>query len=273
LGTFRPDSDLDVGFGSLTVSQVARIVVRISSIGPLQLETTRIVPGNQTPNIPLIQSPEEFFQRSGIRAPGDPQAGLPFNASGSYTFHPDGSITVFPPGGCSWGVAGGYVLSGVQERELKMRCRVNGQDIEPRLMARRPMNFQQAFPSVEPAVSYEIAVPAAEFVAHLCDTYQRMVQEEIADAPYHQTGDWPVLDRLQELGYPPLEQMIAKHAALFGNLVREWLAQETLDHLIPGVAEEFPEYIVNSVDCVAVDQQCVRIQGKAYRHPLMVQQS
>jgi hypothetical protein len=101
LGTYRPDSDLDVGFGSLTVSQAARIIVRITAIGPLQLEMTRIVPGNQTPSIPLIQSPEEFFQRSGIRSASDPQAGQPFGPSGSYTFHPDGSITAHPPGGVS----------------------------------------------------------------------------------------------------------------------------------------------------------------------------
>src|SRR5438105_84703 len=55
-GTFRPDSDLDVGFGRLTVSQAARVIARISQMGPLVLETTRIVPGNQTPAIPLIQS-------------------------------------------------------------------------------------------------------------------------------------------------------------------------------------------------------------------------
>lgn len=101
MGTFRPDSDLDVGFGSLTVRQALRIIPRISSIGPLQLETTRIVPGNQTPNIPLIQSPEEFFQRSGIRSGGGPQVGQPFGPSGSFTFHPDGSITSYPPGGMS----------------------------------------------------------------------------------------------------------------------------------------------------------------------------
>jgi hypothetical protein len=98
-GTFRPTSDLDVGFGSLSVSQAARIIRNVSAIGPLILESTRIVPGNRTANIPAIQSPEEFFQRSGFRPASDPMAGQPFGPSGSYTFHPDGSITVCPPGG------------------------------------------------------------------------------------------------------------------------------------------------------------------------------
>ncbi len=98
-GVFRPDSDLDVGFGSLTVAQARRVIRLVSQYGPLELEKTRIVPGNQTSQIPVIQSPEEFFQRFGIRAGNDPQAGQPFEPSGSFTFHPDGSISVIPPGG------------------------------------------------------------------------------------------------------------------------------------------------------------------------------
>ena len=98
-GVYRMDSDLDVGFGSLTRSQAGRIITLLNALGPLVLEKTRIVPGNQTVHIPMIVSPEEFFQRSGIRGPADPMAGQPFEASGSYSFHPDGSITVTPPGG------------------------------------------------------------------------------------------------------------------------------------------------------------------------------
>ncbi len=39
--------------------------------GSLNLESTRIVPNNETPNISKIESPEEFFQRRGIRADKD----------------------------------------------------------------------------------------------------------------------------------------------------------------------------------------------------------
>jgi hypothetical protein len=98
-GICRADSDLDVGFGSLTVAQANRVISLVSRMGPLVLERTRIVPGNRTTQIPLIQSPEEFFQRTGIRSGNDPLAGQTFGPSGSYTFHPDGSITVYPPGG------------------------------------------------------------------------------------------------------------------------------------------------------------------------------
>src|SRR5205085_2933712 len=127
-----------------------------------------------------------------------------------------------------------------------------------------------AFPSAEPALCYEIVVPTAEFVANLRDTYQQAVQEEIADAPFHKKGELPLLDRLQDLGYPPLEQLIVKQPELFADLVREWLDLATLDRFIPPSTTELPEYIVNSVDCVCVDQNCVRIQGQAYRHRKLV---
>ncbi len=151
-----------------------------------------------------------------------------------------------------------------------MHCRVNGQQVEPKQLARRAMNFNQPFPSAEPPLRYDIAVPIAEFVASLRDAYQQAVEEEIDDAPYHQDGDWPVLDRLRNVGYPPLEQIIDTQPELFVDLVREWLDMETLDHLIPGSATELPEYLVNSIDCVAVDHNGVHIQGQAFHHPALM---
>src|SRR5262249_10256879 len=83
-GNFGIGSDLDVGFGSLTPSQAEKVTTRISKAGPLQLESrTRIVTGNASTNLPKILSPEEFFQRVGVRAGQDLQAGRVFLPSGS----------------------------------------------------------------------------------------------------------------------------------------------------------------------------------------------
>jgi RHS repeat-associated protein len=91
-GDAGPDSDLDVGFGSLSKAQAAKIIKQATAAGPLPLEKTQIVPGNQTDHIPTIQSPEEFFGRSGQRSdPG--RQGEPFTPSGSITYGPDGSIS------------------------------------------------------------------------------------------------------------------------------------------------------------------------------------
>ncbi|RLC09399.1 MAG: hypothetical protein DRI57_22185 [Deltaproteobacteria bacterium] len=98
-GDYRPDSDLDVGFGSLKERQAQRVIHRINKIGPLRLEShIQIVPGKKTESVPQIISPEEFFQRSGTRSSNDPRAGEPYLPSGSVTVTPDGEILIIPAG-------------------------------------------------------------------------------------------------------------------------------------------------------------------------------
>lgn len=97
-GDYNIASDLDVGFGHLSPAQARRVVDRVSKTGPLKLERMPIVPGFQSASVPTIQTAEEFFQRTGVRGPGDPKAGQPFVASGSITANPDGSIVIIPVG-------------------------------------------------------------------------------------------------------------------------------------------------------------------------------
>ncbi|WP_373372358.1 nucleotidyltransferase domain-containing protein [Polyangium mundeleinium] len=98
-GDFKPTSDIDIGFGSLTERQAQRALKNIRKAGPLSPEERiQIVPGKSTDHIPTIRSPEEFFQRSGVRAPTDPRAGEPFLPSGSITATPDGQILIYRPG-------------------------------------------------------------------------------------------------------------------------------------------------------------------------------
>ena len=96
-GNYGVDSDVDVGFGGLTSSQAGKIIQKVNKIAAvdptfLKMEETRIVPGNETPRIPKIISPEEFFDRSGVRVPED-KGGAPFAGSGSHTYSPNGSIS------------------------------------------------------------------------------------------------------------------------------------------------------------------------------------
>ena len=98
-GNFTDLSDIDVGFGSLTQRQAQRVIGAINGEGhAVPMERLPIVPGKSTPTIPEIVTPEEFFQRSGIRAGGDPRAGEPFFPSGSVTVTGDGRVLLIPPG-------------------------------------------------------------------------------------------------------------------------------------------------------------------------------
>lgn len=101
-GNFTQNSDIDIGFGHLNSNQADKTIKQItkksSNIdGALKLEDTRIVPGNKTANIAEIQSPEEFFQRSGIRTSPDNKAGQTYKPSGSITIDIDGKVTIIPP--------------------------------------------------------------------------------------------------------------------------------------------------------------------------------
>lgn len=74
-GNVRPNSDLDIGYKKTkpgenlnTINnQVGKINKAVEKAGTTPIKHTKIFPGNETSNIPRIDSPEEFFQRSGTR--------------------------------------------------------------------------------------------------------------------------------------------------------------------------------------------------------------
>jgi hypothetical protein len=96
------NSDLDVGYGSLNAGQVSACRMRASEVKPgLPIEDSLIIRGN-TIGKKEIESPQEFFQRSGERSPMDEKRktkGIErYYPSGSVTFSPDGDIAEQPPG-------------------------------------------------------------------------------------------------------------------------------------------------------------------------------
>ncbi|MEZ0310538.1 MAG: hypothetical protein ACAI38_02130 [Myxococcota bacterium] len=106
-GDFHGASDLDVGFTALSKRQAERVIAehnKLAAAGdlPLRLETYAIVPGRASANVPEIMRVEEFFQRTGVRAPGDPRAGQSYVPSGSVSFWRDADgiyrVEIIPPG-------------------------------------------------------------------------------------------------------------------------------------------------------------------------------
>jgi hypothetical protein len=129
------------------------------------------------------------------------------------------------------------------------------------------MNFGQPLPAPARPVSYQVSVPCEEFVQRLEECCEKRSQEERADATYRSPGEFPVLDRWQELGYPPLGDLLAKEPAVAEGLIKDWLGQEVLDRLVPGPEHGLPGFLVNTIDRVTVSGGHVRIEGIAYAHP------
>ena len=103
-GGFDVGSDIDVSFGDLNANQAGKLIDGLNKrfsqdSSMLMLERTHITPGNSTPTItePIV-SPEEFFQRSGMRVAPDPKAGQPYVPSCSVTVTPDGRVVIIPAG-------------------------------------------------------------------------------------------------------------------------------------------------------------------------------
>ncbi len=102
-GQYKPTSDLDVGFhsterGTRNLEKVVQKVVKEANkktVFPngLQIEDgVKIYTKNQTPTISAIESPEEFFMRSGVRQAPDPKAGQAYNPSGYLSISPKGEV-------------------------------------------------------------------------------------------------------------------------------------------------------------------------------------
>ena len=100
-------SDVDIGFSSLSPRQAQRVIHEHNKFAQeigldLRLDTYVIVPGRSSANVSEIARVEEFFQRRGVRAPGDPRAGEAYVPSGSLSFRRDADglyrIEIIPPG-------------------------------------------------------------------------------------------------------------------------------------------------------------------------------
>jgi hypothetical protein len=146
-----------------------------------------------------------------------------------------------------------------------MKCLVNGREVPAAALARQELNFSQPWPPPATPVPYQISVELGEFVRRFGDLYEQCAREEKADIPYHQIGEVPVLDRWQELGYPPLDNLLVQEPVVLEGLIK-WFGQEALDQILPAPGEESPTFLINTVDQVRVGDGHVRIEGKAYLH-------
>ncbi len=147
-----------------------------------------------------------------------------------------------------------------------MRCLVNGQEVPNTALVRREMNFSQPIPQAT-WVTYTISLPVQEFVDKLEKDFQRAAEEEKADARFHKKGEWPIIDRWEELDFPPPKKMLVEEPALLESLVQEYFAFEVLDRFLSGPEPGLPAYLINSLDRVRIKDGWIDLEGVAYQHP------
>jgi hypothetical protein len=148
-----------------------------------------------------------------------------------------------------------------------MDCEVDGRGVAPGCVVRRPMNFRQSWPEPAVPVVYSLSIAKDEFIRSFGPIYRQRAAEETGDIPFHSAGEVLVLDRWQELNYPPLNDLYLREPGFLGELLR-WFDLDVLDCFLPGQAGERASFIVNSLDRAIVGEHEVRLEGIAYEDSL-----
>lgn len=144
-----------------------------------------------------------------------------------------------------------------------MKCIVNGNQVSPSLFARREMNFGQSA-GRRSLVVYSVSISFQEFSTLVQETYEKFIGEEKADEPYQadDVGKWPLLDKLKELGYPSLYDLLLTQTDVMAFLIKEWLTIEVLDCLFPLSSDDL-QFIINTVEAAEITNDSVTIRGDA----------
>lgn len=148
-----------------------------------------------------------------------------------------------------------------------MKCTLDERDISASSLMCRPMNFSQPVPGLLP-LSYRMSIETVQLMKFILADYNEFIQGEQEDNS-NEPGEWPTLDSLKQLGYPPLAMLVQQAPQLLEELIKEWLTMEVLDTLFPYSQElTKPQYSINTLDKVRIDTKLAVLEGQAY--PLFV---
>jgi hypothetical protein len=142
-----------------------------------------------------------------------------------------------------------------------MEFTIDGHKIPMELVTYRGMGFSQP---VSGAMSYQITLPRAEFLAVFGKPYEEFARDEKEDAPYRRQGQIPEHDRLLARGYPPLEQLLDDAPDLVEYLLRGRMALAwVLPALIPSVGPGY-RFVINSIAGAKVSERQVVLEGEGF---------
>ncbi len=145
-----------------------------------------------------------------------------------------------------------------------MRFFIDGREIPGAALGRQEMNFGQPWQEPSETLCYAVVADRDEFIQRFQPAYEQSAREEQEDIPFHERGEFLHLDRWQDHGYPPLERLYAADPELVSELAR-WFAVDALDSLLPNSSPGIPSYVINTLDRVNVQENEVRLEGRAYR--------
>ncbi len=145
-----------------------------------------------------------------------------------------------------------------------MNCEINEHEVpDYEIMRGGPMNFGQPVAADLEPLRYKLSVPRAEYVRVIGPYYRKRIEDEVEDTPFHQYGEFPVMDRWRELGFPSIEWLLEEQPAIAAELVKDWFHQDVLDLLLHP-DESRARYVIANIDDVSFEPEVVHIAGEAY---------
>lgn len=133
------------------------------------------------------------------------------------------------------------------------------------LVRRGPMNFGDDVPGWT-VLQYRLHIPVGHLVTTFEPTYEQFAREALDDARQF-PEDWPELAPAIAAGMPPLAALPATLPAYLTEVLREHLAMDLLDAVLPLPDVGAAPFLANTVDDVTVDPTAVTVNGCALQVP------
>jgi len=144
-----------------------------------------------------------------------------------------------------------------------MTLRIDSKVVNLTVLAMPAMNFGQSWRyEGRKNVGYQYEVAEKEWRQCITPWWKRLCEELEEDLPYRKRGDFPELDRIEDLQFPDLAVMISDYPNDL-EAVTLWDGLSILNAIQSPL--DAPEYIIDSLDSVTLRANTLYLKGRAFR--------
>lgn len=147
-----------------------------------------------------------------------------------------------------------------------IKCLIDEKEISIDEVSCSGMNFGQKVYGLK-ASRYELVITSNEFIKLMRLSYEKFVKENIEDEPGHEYGEFAEIDKLMNLRYPSIDELVIEYRDLFEIIVKNWLYCDLFAQIFPYRSlEEIKniKHTINSVEKVKVNNEEVTIEGEVF---------
>ncbi|AKF86754.1 hypothetical protein MFUL124B02_32260 [Myxococcus fulvus 124B02] len=144
-----------------------------------------------------------------------------------------------------------------------MLCRIADREVPRTWLYFREFDYGRGHPTL-PIVEYEISVSAETFVASVASSYEDYAQDDKAHGAPEDAED---ILRLRALGWPPLTELLERHAQVLETFISRHIGYDVLHCLFPPGSGASPRYLIDSVERVRIAAQVITLSGRAIAIP------